>query len=186
MKKKSNSSLKTPRPDKEIHAAPISADDVSQLQNITLLFFAYRDFIGEADRKLKEIGFGRAHHRVLFFVCRKPGLTVAQLLDILGITKQSLARVLRQMVSKGYVVQKTGPSDRRQRLLFPTQSGRDLVLVLSRMQSDRIKHALKISGIRNDAQLSQFLDAMIDPKERERINFMMPSPQEDKTGMNND
>jgi len=162
-----------------IDAAPISPGDVSQLQNITLLFFAYRDFIGEADRKLKEIGFGRAHHRVLFFVCRKPGLTVAELLRILGITKQSLARVLRQMVSKDYIIQKTGSSDRRQRLLYPTQSGRDLVLVLSRMQSERINHALKQSGISGDSQLSQFLSAMIDQKERELMISMMPSLKEE-------
>ncbi len=179
MKKKSNSTIKTSIQDTNIDAAPISVGDVSQLQNITLLFFAYRDFIGEADRKLKEIGFGRAHHRVLFFVCRKPGLTVAELLRILGITKQSLARVLRQMVSKGHIVQKTGPSDRRQRLLYPTQSGRDLVLVLSRMQSERIDHALKKSGLTDGSQLSHFLSAMMDRKERELMISMMPSLEVD-------
>jgi len=114
--------------------SPISSDDVCELQNITLLFFAYREFTADADRLLKDIGFGRAHHRVLFFVCRKPGMTVAELLRVLAITKQSLARVLRQMVAKGYIVQKPGTSDRRQRLLYPSTTGRELVLTLSQMQ----------------------------------------------------
>ena len=153
----------------------ISVNDISQLQNITLFFFAYRDFIADADRKLNEIGFGRAHHRVLFFVCRKPGMTVAELLLILGITKQSLARVLRQMVSKGYIVQKPGPSDRRQRLLYPTTTGREFVLVLSRIQSKRISEAVMQAGLKNSDQLSRFLNAMIDPSERELMDSLIPS-----------
>ena len=84
---------------------------------IELLFFAYRDFIGDADEVLPELGFGRAHHRVLHFVNRHPGMRVADLLDILKITKQSLGRVLKQLIDKGYVVQKEGADDRRQRLL---------------------------------------------------------------------
>jgi DNA-binding MarR family transcriptional regulator len=154
---------------------PITASDISQLQNITLFFFAYRDFTADADRKLKEIGFGRAHHRVLFFVCRKPGMTVAELLIILGITKQSLARVLRQMVAKGYIIQKPGASDRRQRLLYPTSTGREFVLVLSRIQSTRIAKAVKQSGLENTEILSQFLGAMIDPNERELMENLVPS-----------
>ncbi len=170
MKKMKPGSLSnTPSIDK-----PITSNDVSQLQIITLFFFAYRDFTAEADRKLMEIGFGRAHHRVLFFVCRKPGMTVAELLLILGITKQSLARVLRQMIAKGYIIQKPGDSDRRQRLLFPTSTGRDFVLVLSRMQSKRISRALEKSGLENTELLSQFLNAMIDPHERELMENLVP------------
>jgi DNA-binding MarR family transcriptional regulator len=153
---------------------PITQDDITQLQNITLFFFAYRDFTADADRLLKEIGFGRAHHRVLFFVSRKPGMTVAELLQILGITKQSLARVLRQMVSKGYIIQKPGNSDRRQRLLYPTATGREFVLVLSRMQSKRIAQAITQSGLENTELLSQFLSAMIDPKEFELMKNLIP------------
>jgi DNA-binding MarR family transcriptional regulator len=153
---------------------PITSDDVSQLQNITLFFFAYRNFTADADRELREIGFGRAHHRVLFFVCRKPGMTVAELLLILGITKQSLARVLREMVSKGYIIQKPGNSDRRQRLLYPTSTGRDFVLVLSRMQSRRISKAIEKSGLENTELLSQFLVAMIDPQERDLMKNLVP------------
>ena len=153
---------------------PITRDDIAQLENITLFFFAYRDFTAEADRLLKEIGFGRAHHRVLFFVSRKPGMTVAELLQILGITKHSLARVLRQMVSKGYIIQKTGDSDRRQRLLYATATGREFVLVLSRMQSKRLARAIKQSGLENTELLSQFLSAMIDPKEFQLMKSLIP------------
>ena len=155
---------------------PITQDDITQLENITLFFFAYRDFTADADRLLKEMGFGRAHHRVLFFVSRKPGMTVAELLQILGITKQSLARVLRQMVSKGYIIQKPGSYDRRQRLLYPTSTGREFVLVLSRMQSKRIARAIEQSGLENTELLSQFLSAMIDPKEYELIKNLIPPP----------
>lgn len=151
---------------------PISSSDISQLQNITLFFFAYRDFIADADRALKELGFGRAHHRVLFFVCRKPGMTVAELLQILGITKQSLARVLRELVSKAYIIQKTGASDRRQRLLYPTESGRALILLLSQSQSKRIAEAIEQTGAQNSEQISEFLKAMIDPDERQLMEQM--------------
>ena len=75
---------------------------------IELLFFAYRDFVGDPDEVLAKLGFGRAHHRVLHFVNRNPGMKVADLLDILKITKQSLGRVLKQLVDQGYVVQKEG------------------------------------------------------------------------------
>src|SRR6185369_9239306 len=93
---------------------------------IELLFFAYRDFIGDPDDVLAKFGFGRAHHRVLHFVNRNPGMKVAELLDILKITKQSLGRVLKQLVDEGYVVQKAGAQDRRQRLLYLTAKGETL------------------------------------------------------------
>ena len=82
---------------------------------IELLFFAYRDFVGDADHELEAFGFGRAHHRVMHFVYRYPGLKVADLLDVLRITKQSLGRVLKQLLDEGYIIQKTGNNDRRQR-----------------------------------------------------------------------
>jgi len=91
---------------------------------IELLFFAYRDFVGDADHELEVFGFGRAHHRVLHFVHRYPGLKVADLLDVLRITKQSLGRVLKQLLDEGYIVQKIGNNDRRQRLLFATPKAR--------------------------------------------------------------
>src|SRR6202142_332453 len=107
-----------------------------------VVFFAYRDFGGAADHELEVFGFGRAHHRVLHFVYRYPGLKVADLLDVLRITKQSLGRVLKQLLDEGYIVQKTGNNDRRQRLLFATAKGEALVGKLAALQTDRINRAL--------------------------------------------
>ena len=90
---------------------------------IELFFFAYRDFVSDPDRILDEYGFGRAHHRVLHFVSRRPGLTIAELLDILRITKQSLNRVLKELIEKDFIESRMGTSDRRQRLLFATPQG---------------------------------------------------------------
>src|ERR1700739_1200681 len=97
---------------------------------IELLFFAYRAFIGDPDEVLAKFNFGRAHHRVLHFVNRNPGMKVAELLDILKITKQSLGRVLKQLIDEGYVVQKEGARDRRQRLLYVTAKGEGLAMKL--------------------------------------------------------
>ena len=108
---------------------------------IELLFFAYRDFVGDADNELEAFGFGRAHHRVMHFVHRYPGLKVADLLDVLRITKQSLGRVLKQLLEEGYIVQKTGNNDRRQRLLFVTAKG-EVSYTLSRHGSDAFQQRL--------------------------------------------
>src|SRR5258706_6505922 len=105
---------------------------------IELLFFAYRDFIGDPDDVLSKVGFGRAHHRVLHFVNRNPGMKVAELLDILKITKQSLGRVLKQLLDEGYVEQKEGATDRRHRLLYVTAKGEALALRLAALQTARI------------------------------------------------
>src|SRR6188472_1678079 len=109
---------------------------------IELLFFAYRDFVGDADHELEVFGFGRAHHRVMHFVTRYPGLKVADLLDVLRITKQSLGRVLKQLLDEGYIVQKTGNNDRRQRLLYATAKGETLLSKLAGLQTDRINRAV--------------------------------------------
>ena len=106
-------------------------------KGIELLFFAYRDFTNEADELLSEIGLGRAHHRVIYFVGRTPNMTVSQLLAILKITKQSLSRVLSALVETGHVVQHTGPEDRRQRLLYLTESGNLLETRLTEVQGRR-------------------------------------------------
>src|ERR1700748_2175785 len=110
---------------------------------IELLFFAYRDFVGDADQELEAFGFGRAHHRVLHFVHRYPGLKVADLLDVLRITKQSLGRVLKQLLDEGYIMQKAGNNDRRQRLLYATAKGEALVARLAGLQTDRLNRALR-------------------------------------------
>src|ERR1700680_1270547 len=132
---------------------------------IELLFFAYRDFVGDADEILSKFGFGRAHHRVLHFVNRNPGMKVAELLDILKITKQSLGRVLKQLVGEGYVEQKKG-EDRRQRLLFVTAKGEALALRLAPLQSARIGRALAELGAPDRDMARRFLMAMLDPARR--------------------
>lgn len=129
---------------------------------IELLFFAYRDFVGDPDRILERYGFGRAHHRVLHFVNRNPGLTIAALLDILKITKQSLNRVLKELLEQGYVEQRAGHSDRRQRLLYPTERGRTLALELANLQTRRIARALDETGSGAAEGARRFLEAMID------------------------
>ncbi len=121
---------------------PMSKDDCENFRIIELLFFAYRSFVTDADEVLAEYGFGRAHHRVLHFTNRIPGLTVAELLDILKITKQSLSRVLKDLIQSGHIIQHKAANDGRKRLLFPTKKGRKLALKLSQMQSQRINAAL--------------------------------------------
>jgi DNA-binding MarR family transcriptional regulator len=136
---------------------------------IELLFFAYRDFVGDADEVLRAFGFGRAHHRVMHFVTRYPGLKVADLLDVLRITKQSLGRVLKQLIDQGYVVQKEGANDRRQRLLYVTGKGEMLAMKLAGLQSARIARALAELGPGAHDAARRLLAAMIDDDNREGI-----------------
>jgi DNA-binding MarR family transcriptional regulator len=136
---------------------------------IELLFFAYRDFVSDPDDALARFKFGRAHHRVLHFVNRNPGMTVADLLDILKITKQSLGRVLKQLIDQGYVVQKEGESDRRQRLLFATPKGEALALKLAGLQTERIARALAELGPGAHEAARRFLIAMIDADGRDNV-----------------
>jgi DNA-binding MarR family transcriptional regulator len=130
---------------------------------IELLFFAYRDFISDPDAILEKSGFGRAHHRVVHFVNRNPGMTVADLLDTLKITKQSLARVLKQLIDSGYITQLEGEDDRRQRRLYPTRSGRELALALSEPQSRRIDRAFDGREAEMRRFVVSFLEGMRDP-----------------------
>src|SRR5579864_8589749 len=128
---------------REEDVAPDAARDEAVRQGIELLFFAYRDFTAEPDAILEEYGFGRAHHRVVHFVGRHPHMTVGELLGILRITKQSLTRVLGQLVRQGFVAQQRGAQDRRQRLLELTDKGRELARRLSEPQRARVGNAYK-------------------------------------------
>ncbi|MET0428522.1 MAG: MarR family transcriptional regulator [Microvirga sp.] len=143
---------------------------------IELFFFAYRDFVGDPDRILADYGFGRAHHRVLHFVQRRPGLTIAELLDILKITKQSLNRVLKELIEKDFVTSSTGTSDRRQRHLETTPMGHELALRLSRLQTRRIMRAL--GGLEPEAKemVSRYLLRLIDPDDRAHVERLVFSP----------
>jgi DNA-binding MarR family transcriptional regulator len=139
---------------------------------IELMFFAYRDFVGDADHLLAALGFGRAHHRVLHFVSRRPGLTIAELLDILKITKQSLNRVLKELLDQGYVEARRGMRDRRHRQLFPTPRGNALAFDVAVLQSKRF--ATVFAGLPEGArsQAIAFLLAMVDAEGRDKVAAM--------------
>ncbi len=143
---------------------------------VELLFFAYRDFTGDPDAVLEEYGFGRAHHRVLHFVARNPGLTVAELLDILRITKQSLARVLKQLVSEGFVMQRAGAVDRRERRLFLTAKGTRLADKLTSLQIQRIEAAIQSAGPDAGGATRRFLFAMIADQHRPQVEALIRMP----------
>jgi DNA-binding MarR family transcriptional regulator len=149
----------------DINAGAPSADAIP-LDVMGLFFFAYRDFVGDADALLERQGFGRAHHRVLYFVNLKPGMPVADLLDILKITKQSLARVLRQLIDNGYIEQRTGESDRRQRLLYATEKGRAFFDTLSETQTSRIEAAMASLPPEGKQTVMQFFVGMVEPGDR--------------------
>ena len=136
---------------------------------IELLFFAYRDFVGDADRLLADLSFGRAHHRVLHFVHRHPGLSVNALLDILKITKQSLNRVMKDLTDKRLIETRTGTDDRRRRLLHVTPDGRRLALDLAHLQSERFRRTLELLPTEGRAHATAFLLGMIDAEERPRV-----------------
>ena len=140
---------------------------------IELLFFAYRDFVSDPDDVLAKFSFGRAHHRVLHFVNRHPGMKVADLLEVLKITKQSLGRVLKQLVDQGYVVQKEGENDRRQRLLFVTPKGEQLAMKLAGLQTERIARALGEIGPNAHDAARRFLGAMIDADGRDEVQKLI-------------
>lgn len=150
--------------------SPALEDDGAPLfELIELFFFAYRDFVSEPDRVLERDGFGRAHHRVMHFVNRQPGLTVAELLDILKITKQSLNRVLKELIEAGHVEQRAGTEDRRQRLLYATANGKALALELAALQDRRVRAALNAIPPEAAPHIAEFLRAMIDAGERRRV-----------------
>ena len=157
-------------------AAPVDAAltaDELYFDLIELLFFAYRDFVGDPDEVLAKLGFGRAHHRVLHFVNRNPGMKVAELLDILKITKQSLGRVLKQLIDEGYVVQREGAHDRRQRLLYVTPAGEGLAMQLAALQTERISRVLGELGPGGRDAIRRFLSGMIDADDRDRVLRMI-------------
>ena len=149
----------------EYHPAP--AGDLVKF--VELLFFAYRDFTGDADELLADLGYGRAHHRVIHFVARHPGLRVADLLDILRITKQSLARVLKQLIDEGFVTQRSGETDRRERLLYLTQKGRNFAEKLAELQCARVGKALEVVGAAGKDRVEEFLVEMISAQDRPAV-----------------
>jgi DNA-binding MarR family transcriptional regulator len=155
---------------------PPPATDPQLLTLIELLFFAYRDFTRDADAILSQLALGRAHHRVLHFVDRHPGLRVADLLEILKITKQSLAPVLKQLIDEGWIEQQTGVEDRRVRRLRATAKGVNLARRLDRVQADRVAEALAACRPGQESAVRRFLFAMINADERARVETLLPEP----------
>jgi len=150
-------------------ANPLFLREEELRQGMELLFFAYRDFTGEPDQILARQGFGRAHHRVIYFVGRHPGINVSELLAILRITKQSLSRVLGQLVREGFITQRPGPRDRRQRLLELTDKGHALERELSENQRARIARAYREAGAEAVEGFRMVLRNLIDEEDRERF-----------------
>ncbi len=139
-------------------------------QATELLFFAYRDFTGDADRLLVRYGFGRAHHRAIYFVGRNPGINVGDLLAILKITKQSLARVLGELMRDGFIVQRPDSADRRRRRLYLSDEAVAMERMLSDAQAGRLQTALRTAGPEAAAGFRAVLRAMIDPRDRKRCD----------------
>ena len=161
----------------DIKSLVTSADPVEDelRQGIELLFFAYRDFTAEPDTILAQYDFGRAHHRVIHFVGRHPQMTVGELLGILRITKQSLSRVLSQLVRQGFIIQRRGARDRRQRLLDLTPKGRELERQLSEPQRARVANAYRQAGTRAVEGFRRVLLGII-AEEDDRRRFERTSP----------
>ncbi|WP_170785400.1 MarR family winged helix-turn-helix transcriptional regulator [Ruegeria lacuscaerulensis] len=131
-------------------------------QGIEAMFFAYRGFTADPDRILSELAYGRAHHRAIHFINRAPGTTVNNLLAILGVTKQSLNRVLRTLIDDGLVESRVGTVDKRERHLFLTERGRELETTLSESQRVRMRAAYKEAGPEAVSGFRKVLEAMMD------------------------
>ena len=155
---------------------PLFLREAELRQAMEMLFFAYRDFTAEPDKILARYGFGRAHHRVIYFVGRFPAITVSELLEILSITKQSLSRVLSQLIREGFVTQRQGTRDRRQRLLTLTEKGRALERELSEEQRARIARAYRTAGAEAVEGFRRVLTKLINEEDRRRFFEEAPPP----------
>ncbi|MEM7693740.1 MAG: MarR family transcriptional regulator [Pseudomonadota bacterium] len=143
---------------------------------IGAMFFGYRDFVGVADAALATTGYGRAHHRVLYFVDRRPGLTVGELLKILKISKQGVARVLKTLVDDGLITMTPGARDRREKNLATTPAGHALVVRLATLQSARIEAAVAAANPADRAAIKRFLTALVDPSETADVAAIIGAP----------
>ena len=141
-------------------------------KGIEAMFFAYRGFTADPDRILAQRGYGRAHHRAIHFINRVPGTTVSNLLDILGVTKQSLNRVLRTLIEDGLVDSQVGTRDKRERHLRLTEAGETLEAELSAAQRKRMRAAYRDAGPEAVAGFRQVLEAMMDPDPRRQYQAM--------------
>ncbi|MBC6405340.1 MAG: MarR family transcriptional regulator [Rhodospirillales bacterium] len=161
-------------------ANPLFLREEELRRGIELMFYAYREFTSEPDRILAKIDLGRAHHRAIYFIGRYPGITVSELLAILKITKQSLSRVLGQLLERGYVEQAKGERDQRQRLLTLTEAGHALEQQLTNTQRCRFAAVYKAAGAEAVAGFRAVLAGIIDPTDLERVERLLSIPQEEK------
>ena len=148
---------------------PMGDTDGIDFEIIELLFFAYRDFVGDADEALAKFGFGRAHHRVVHFVTRNPGIKVADLLDILNITKQSLGRVIKDLEAREMLVTRPGNRDRRQKELRLTPAGRAVEAAVFGQLRDAMSRAYTHAGQAAVTGFWQVNEALMSPRERQRV-----------------
>jgi DNA-binding MarR family transcriptional regulator len=141
-------------------------------KGIEAMFFAYRGFTADPDRILETMDYGRAHHRAIHFIHRSPGTTVSNLLTILGVTKQSLNRVLRSLIDDGLVEARVGKSDKRERNLYLTPKGQDLERQLSDAQRARMRAAYRAAGPAAVQGFRTVLEAMMDPEMRKQYQSL--------------
>lgn len=144
-------------------------------KGIEAMFFAYRGFTADPDRILSGMDYGRAHHRAIHFIHRSPGTTVGNLLDILGVTKQSLNRVLRTLFDDGLVEARVGRTDKRERNLHLTENGQALERELSDAQRARMRAAYRSAGPQAVQGFRAVLEAMMDPELRRQFQDLRDS-----------
>jgi len=167
----------------KVSIAPVGGENLLFLtddqlrRGIEAMFFAYRAFTSDPDLILSDMDYGRAHHRALHFVNRDPGLTVTALLDVLGVTKQSLNRVLRTLIDDGLVESRIGRRDRRERQLFLTEKGAALERRLSETQRARMRAAYRSAGPQAVAGFRQVLEAMMDRDTLRQFKAMRDLPE---------
>jgi DNA-binding MarR family transcriptional regulator len=151
-------------------ANPLFLRDEELRQGIELMFYAYRDFTFEIDEQLRQRKLGRAHHRALYFIGRHPGQTVGHLLSIVKVTKQSISRVLKDLLEQQYVEQKSGPRDRRERRLWLTEKGLELERELTERQSQRFARAYRDTGAEAVEGFRKVMLGLLDPVERLEVD----------------
>lgn len=169
----------------KVNLAPVGGEgllfltDEQLRRGIEAMFFAYRAFTADPDLILGDMDYGRAHHRTLHFINRDPGLTVTALLDVLGVTKQSLNRVLRTLIDDKLVESRVGRRDRRERQLFLTEQGSALERRLSETQRARMRAAYRAAGPQAVAGFRQVLEAMMDRDTLRQYKSLkdLPEPQ---------
>ncbi|MBR9844495.1 MAG: MarR family transcriptional regulator [Rhodobacteraceae bacterium] len=164
-------------PDSHSGESLLFLTDEQLRQGIEAVFFAYQGFTADPDRILATMAYGRAHHRAIHFINRAPGTTVTNLLAILGVTKQSLNRVLRTLIEDGLVESRVGASDRRERNLYLTEAGLALENRLSDAQRTRMRAAYRDAGPEAVAGFRRVLEAMMDPEMRRRYASLRESSQ---------